>query len=234
MGNRSPHEIHEAEEAFLDNLRQDLQKQDPIVFDVGANIGSFTEAVLERWPGAIVTAFEPNPEAIDIFKGRHRNRATLIPAALSDTDGTATLFSNGGPDVLASLYQRDLTHKGMKHGTHRTIVPLFTLDKFIEDLGGAEIDLMKLDVEGHELAVLRGGYRRLNCVKLIMFEVNSCNLDSGVSFKDLWDLLDPGFYISQIGPDGKPMPIKSYGPELEDFGADRMFLAVRRVTVVPR
>lgn len=219
---RDPHEIHEVEERFLDRL--DLGIDAPVIHDVGANIGGFASAALDRWPEAKVTCWEPNPASIDRLRERMGNRVAVIPTALSDLSGSVTLYCDGGPDVLASLHKRDLGFQGMTHGSVEVTVPAYRYSGFVT----CDVDLLKIDVEGHELAVLKGGGSMLKYVRRIYFEFNSCNLASRTFFKDFWDLLTPRFLIAEINQDGEPVAIPRYTPLLENFDAHRDFLAVRR------
>lgn len=219
---RDPHEIHEAEEAWLDRL--DLGTDKPVVLDVGANIGGFSAAILDRWPQARVVCFEPNPMSVGRLRERLNRKVTIVPAALTEQPGYETLYYDGGPDVLASLHKRDLSYQGMVHGKLEVSVPAYKLSDFIPEGG---VDLLKIDTEGHELAVLKGGGRDLLRCRTIYWEFNSCNLASRTFFKDFWDLLDPEFAIRLIQPDGDSVGIHHYTPLLEDFDAHRDFVAVR-------
>lgn len=77
---------------------------------------------------------------------------------------------------------------------------------------------MKLDVEGHELAVLKGGKQMLDDGKIhvIQFEFGGCNIDSRTYFQDFFYLLSPGFRIYRIVKDGL-FPIEEYSEDLEVF-----------------
>ena len=80
---------------------------------------------------------------------------------------------------------------------------------------------MKLDVEGHELDVLRGAVRMLESqkIKMISFEFGSCNLDSRTYFQDFF------YFFKEIGmstlfritPSGYLSPIKEYQEIYEQF-----------------
>ena len=56
-------------------------------------------------------------------------------------------------------------------------------------LRNQEIDIMKLDVEGHELDVLEGSRKTINSIKLIQFEFGGCNIDSKTFFQDFYYFL---------------------------------------------
>lgn len=127
-----------------ETLRQLLRSGD-VVYDIGANIGLHT--ILLHKLGAKVFAFEPNPALIPNLQRTIRAlpSAQLLPVALSDQSGTATLFVPVDHD-MASL-------GNWREETERRQCSMTTLDAL--DL--PRPDLIKCDVEGAELRVFRGG-----------------------------------------------------------------------------
>jgi FkbM family methyltransferase len=116
--------------------------------DIGANVGLYTYHFSRIFKH--VESFEPIPECAGIIAAGRLGNVSLHRAALSDHDGTATLNipDTGGPEAtaLASLSNR---FDGARHLT----VDLRTLDSY----HFSSVDLIKIDVEGHEMEVLRGG-----------------------------------------------------------------------------
>ncbi len=217
--------------AFVQEL--DLGTSKPLIFDVGANVGEMAKLYKSKWPDAIVFCFEPEPAAF-----RELSRLVIdVPGvtawrtAISDRAGVTELHLNGDADETASLHKRDLSYAGVP-GFHpkSMTVPTKPLTYFLTGMKGEAVDLLKLDVEGHELKVLEGCGALLTPgrIKRITFEVNSCNLDSRTFLKDFWDLLHmrSGYILLQIMSDGKFHLIDKYRPELEDFAAHREFLAI--------
>ena len=132
------------------------------VADVGANIGYMSSLAATRvGAGGKVLAFEPHPRAFELLErnaARWRDRGAAGPVelrrlALSDSEGEGTLVSpsfeaNTGLGTLSS----DETAP-RREDSDEIKVPLARLD----EVEGAEgIDVMKIDVEGHEADVLRG------------------------------------------------------------------------------
>lgn len=213
--------IHDKQ--FIEAL--DLETDVPVIYDVGANVGEWSQAVLEKWPDAYIYAFEPNPEACIEYRKRVKEHGFLYDIALSNYVGTSKLYYNGGPDVLASLSKRDLSYQNQEHGIHVIDVRTDILKNYI-----IACSLLKIDVEGHEIDVLRGLGQTLNptYVKNIYWEYNSCALDTRTFFKDFWDLLTPaGYDIYQIvGTRFQHIP--EYHPRLEDFASHRDFFAKKK------
>ena len=120
-----------------------------ICFDVGANTGSKSEALLRA--GATVVAFEPQPECVRELRVRcrpYRDRLLVRTAALGAKSGEAILHvrASSGQSSLLSDWE------GIPKGTIAT--PVTTLDLAIAEFGRPAY--CKLDVEGYELNVLHG------------------------------------------------------------------------------
>ena len=91
--------------------------------------------------------------------------------------------------------------------------------------------MLKVDVEGHELAVLRGAQGTLarDCIALVQFEVGPTTLAAGNSFWQFWELLSPRYRLYRILPDGLA-PIDRYREQDEVFLTTN-YLAVLRQQV---
>lgn len=131
--------------------------------DVGASLGQFTLAASRSMPGGKVIAIEADPGRFDRLKSHCAEWAQsaacaiqAVHAAASDSDGTAT-FQTTNSSVSGGLFQHDLSHLSQgKAGDVRwreVSVPARRLDALV---GNAVPDLVKIDVEGAELRVLRG------------------------------------------------------------------------------
>lgn len=133
-----------------------LARPTDVVLDVGANIGVFTLPLAADLRNGRVIAVEAASDTAAILR-RHlaRNglsdRVTVVEAALSSRAGTARLHvsSYGGHDVGT----RSLEAIGPATGTD---IDVITADSLVETLGLARVDGIKIDVEGHESAVLAG------------------------------------------------------------------------------
>jgi FkbM family methyltransferase len=144
-----------------------LSGGDELAVDVGANVGYFT-ALLSRRVRHVV-AFEPNPRLtttvrINTARLAAGDRVELREEAVSDRDGTASLFMP--EDFSESLVLASLEAAG---GDRSFEVPTVTLDGV---LGDATVGVLKIDVEGHELEVLRGAHEGLaqGRVRDVIFE----------------------------------------------------------------
>ncbi|KKC25755.1 FkbM family methyltransferase [Sphingomonas sp. SRS2] len=128
--------------------------------DIGAHIGSVIAAVRRHSPGATIVAVEAIPEKAERLRAKFPG-VRVECCALAEREGTARFFIDLDRSGYSSLAKGE--------GRQREIeVPLRTLDGLIAD---GRADVIKIDVEGAELGVLRGAVALLEASRpLIMFE----------------------------------------------------------------
>lgn len=193
------------------------------IFDVGANRGDFIELIEhELKTPHQVHCFEPSSYSYGLLQkaAGERPNVTLNHFGLGKEAGEFDLFSNEDGSGLASLSKRRLDHHGLDFEL-RERVQIRTLDAYCSERGIDHIDLLKLDVEGHELDVLNGGERMFSegRVKLVMFEFGGCNIDSRTFFRDFYHFFAAHGMSSifRILPTGDLQAIKKYTETLEQF-----------------
>jgi FkbM family methyltransferase len=138
---------HYGEEASVRDLYWQPQAGDVCV-DIGCLIGSYTLPALAA--GARVVAVDPDKASTDVLEEiaalNKFTDYTVINAAVFD--GSSGYDAEVGASLLASVHG----HMAPPAGTRFT-----TLDDLVADLGLPRVDWLKIDVEGAELGVLRGG-----------------------------------------------------------------------------
>jgi FkbM family methyltransferase len=168
--------------------------------DVGASWGLFTYHLARRaGEHGLVYSYEPHPANAPVLQklARARRQVQFRPVAVSDTDGRAEL-------VVPKLRSRLVTaQSSLAHGfngveTERLEVPTVRLDNEIDP--ALQVDFVKIDVEGHELSVLRGGASMLRrCLPPILIEIEQRHLATPISdvFYELEQLGYHVFYINE-------------------------------------
>ena len=144
----------------MDRLHAGFITPGALAFDIGAHVGDRTASFLRL--GASVVALEPQPRlfrALRLIHGRSE-RVSLLPAAAGRAPGEATLHLNLRNPTVATLAPDFITAARDAPGWQGQVwdgdvsVPVTTLDALIARFGVP--GFVKIDVEGHELAVLQG------------------------------------------------------------------------------
>jgi hypothetical protein len=105
-------QMHGGEEWFIKNrLPKILNTETPVLFDVGANVGSYTRLLHEAFPKATIYSFEPNPNTFEILKSNAGAFATITNRGLSDVATETSLFMQPKENIsmLASMYKEVIT-----------------------------------------------------------------------------------------------------------------------------
>jgi FkbM family methyltransferase len=214
-------------EFILGNMlyKQSRNTKSPIIiFDVGANEGQFSEVILKELHGCEyrIHAFEPNSVAIRKFEEKFGNNRNFIfnNFGLSNKTGKANLFLDKPNSVRASMFEQNLNHLDVSFD-YKERVSLDTLDNYCQQKKIDFIDLLKLDVEGSELNILKGSNLTLmnGRIKIISFEFGECYIGSRTYFKDVYHFLKTyGMKeLFRITPSGYLYSIKKYSEEYEQF-----------------
>jgi FkbM family methyltransferase len=178
---------------------------DSVILDIGANIG-VTAAMAARLSNAgAIYCVEPSPRAFACLKamadanGFHH--VSCIQSAMGSSPGTMFLAEY---DTMAFSHASD-------SGTE---VPVQTLDDLVAQLALERIDLIKLDVEGSELEVLKGGHsaiRRFDPTVFMEFNSFTLSVFGDISPKALLDFVLAEFGVIHAGRNGQPILVDGRG-----------------------
>lgn len=198
-----------------------------LCIDVGGNKGDYTAALLSKFPNTRVVVFEPSSLNFGALKKRFTglHNVSLEMAAISSEDQHSTfLYSDSNGSGLASLTKRRLDHFGITFDFSE-VVRTVTFEKYWEEnLDKQIIDLVKLDIEGHELPALQGFGDAIRRVHLIQFEFGGCNIDTRTFFQQFWYFFkEKGFIIHRVTPLGLES-LDSYR-ESDEFFSTTNFVA---------
>jgi FkbM family methyltransferase len=146
-----------------------------IILDVGANAGIYSLAALAIQPDATVHAFEPTTEIAARLRATAKlNRLDHLhvhEVAVLNTNGQAVLKrfrGELGTNEGMNFISRDCAHSGTE------CVKTVCVDQFCQDHSINRIDLMKLDIQGHEHSALKGAEQliRAGDIGIIFLELN--------------------------------------------------------------
>ncbi len=177
------------------------------VIDVGANYGNWTRSLLELLPIPEVWIFEPNPEAMKICRQRIGSRPGIkyFDMALGDAAGQIMLHVTASSDFASILPPRsDFLEKQYRKSAGSVVlskqVEVRTLDSLVPE--SRSVDLLKIDVQGFERAVLSGARRVLANTRSVLIEANlQSHYVGDDSFPALWSILaDHGFSFWALSP----------------------------------
>lgn len=171
------------------------------VLDIGGSHGQFAKEAIRSFPGVTIYSFEPIPECYKELVALKNQIPTLHPMqiALSDSKGSEDLWLSGFRDS-SSLHEMLPAHvQAWPHTQIETkiTVELERLDDVAGNLCLQEPVFAKLDVQGHELSVIRGGRKTFSICQRVMMEYNFAPLYKGQpSFDELYqEMKSLGFML---------------------------------------
>jgi len=212
------------EEYVINTLLKNILKKDPlIIFDVGANIGDYAKALRTKFSAAEIYCFEPTPEIFNrLVSNLKELNIHFNNVAVGSSNGTLTLFrgSKDEDGSMVTAYKETISNIFTFAGqpNESVICNMVSLDDFCYDNKVPVIDFLKIDVEGHELEVLKGTSKMIgdNKVKIIQFEFTEFNVFSRSFFYDYYKLL-PTYKFYRIMPQNRLYPLGEYNSSHEIF-----------------
>lgn len=156
------------------------------------------------------------------------NRQVILNnIGLGKEQGEFNLYYDEPGSGTASLTKRNIDYIGVEF-KHCERVSIDTVDHYCEEKNIDFIDLLKIDVEGHELDVLDGAINMLRkkSVGKVSFEFGGCNIDTRTFFKDFFCYFQKHHYrLYRITPSGYFFPVDFYEETYEQFRTTN-FLAI--------
>ncbi|HEX6977943.1 MAG TPA: FkbM family methyltransferase [Alphaproteobacteria bacterium] len=150
------------EYAFIDRL---LNRQSPVIVDLGANIGAFSLYVFSLCPEAVVHALEPSAATFQVLARNADLNAGLqwhCARYAAWRDDTTVRFSNATSSTGSHVSEADGDEA----------VPTLGLASVLARAGAPFVDLMKIDIEGSEEAFLVGQEALLARIGAIIIEIH--------------------------------------------------------------
>ena len=146
------------------------------ILDIGAFEGGWTKMAQKVWPDARLTLVEANPEKAGKLRDDPMlNNASVIESLLGANDESEVTFYVMGPG--SSVFEE---HSNVER--HSVMLKQRTLDSVMHDLDAPEF--IKIDVQGYELEVLKGGQRTLSGAQAVLIELSLIEINSGAPLLD--------------------------------------------------
>ncbi len=169
------------------------------VLDVGANVGQFAVTAAKLFPKAKVYAFEPHPDCYTALTRNTRNLSNVATfrVAAGETAEEVPFHINtySHSSSVLPLADSHLEAFPTANVKETIVVKMNTLDALTQELTLVAPVLLKIDVQGYESAVIRGGRRCLKQIDFVVLESSFKPLYQGeLSFNDmLATMRDAGF-----------------------------------------
>jgi FkbM family methyltransferase len=181
-------------------------RKDAVALDIGANEGFFAHHLLPLAKSVI--AFEPLPQMLARLRGNYADKMEIHGVIISDKEGHGELRYPAGGYMSATIAETNSAALESGRVIETVVAPMKTLDSFkLTNVG-----FIKIDVEGHEEAVLRGG---LDTVRRempnLMIEIEERHAPGSLYRVStlLGDIGYSGYYL-----DGKQLiPIAKFNPQ---------------------
>ncbi len=190
------------ERRFVQNiLPKIIQNNKPILYDIGANVGTYTSLLQHTFPEGCIHAFEPNPHSFSELLKVSMKKTICTQKAVGAQSGVTYLYLNTEDTTsgLATLHKEIQDKLHTQKELQSIEVSVITLDSYTQE----QIDFLKIDTEGHELEVLKGATALIkkDKIKVIQFEFNEMNIVTKAFLLDFYNILKQySFY--RITPKG--------------------------------
>ena len=201
-------------ELFLLNKLNDSNNLN-YIFDIGANIGSYSLLARQINKKCQIYAFEPVPETYETLKENVSNKnINSYNYALGSDIREDKMLVTKDSKLSTLLDNPNLLHK---KDNHYVSIQITTGNKFLKKNNFlSEISLLKIDTEGYESEVLKGFSEIISRINVIQFEYGKANIFAKYFLKDYFDDYHDDFYIGKLYPNGVDF-YEKYEWGLDDF-----------------
>lgn len=202
----------------FEEITAGIDRDDPIILDIGANNGEQTMMFLGKFPECHVFSFEPDPRAIAKYRQRISDpRATLVEMAVGARIGTHTFYQSSGvrpdlrPEEMPLGWDQSgsirkpayhlVAHPWVKFETTIT-VEVTTLDAWAATNGISAVDFIWADVQGAEEDLIAGARNTLAATRYLYTEYSNLELYEGeISLRQILAMLPDFELVKDYGND---------------------------------
>jgi FkbM family methyltransferase len=199
-------------------------KEKFVLFDVGGNIGGYSEGAIDVFEAFGINyeihVFEPQVSCFEKLKDKFKNNQNVIlnNYGLGRIRENISLHKTAEGSSGASIFKRNVY--GEEVFTEKIL--LENGDAYIENKVIDRINFLKIDTEGNELNVLSGFRNALNLkIENIQFEYGGTYEDAAITLKEMFQLLESSFRVGKILP--KNVAFTKFSDSLEDYRYSNYF-----------
>lgn len=211
----------DADWAYAELVKSWIQPGDTVI-DVGANMGYITVRLAEYvGTTGTVIAIEPVPDTFDLLQQTVRalslHQVRPLCACASGQAGTVALEIPSDPAGGENLYESSVVDPARPSCGRRVTAPAITLDSLFDIQDLPPPSFIKIDVEGHEWDVVRGGYKILQSHHpALLIEVSGDPDEQGGTARKLFDDLSDFGYVAYMLENNSLRP-RQPGDQVVDY-----------------
>lgn len=168
-----------------------INRDDPVVVDVGANVGQTIDLVRRTFAKPMIFSFEPNPELWPALRDKYeRVGVTVESLALGNSEGNIAFYVSENSELGSVLAPNRGDENPFRkiEIRERVNVSVTSFDTWIDCKKLGRIDLLKVDTQGFDLEVLHGASKTLDrrALEIVLVEVNFIKIyESQCSFSEI-------------------------------------------------
>lgn len=197
-------------------IKQYDEEEKLVIFDIGANLGEYSEMIIKHCDKLNIKyqlhLFEHQKECVEVLLSKFEFSPNVIVNnfAISSEKGTVDFYIEKNKSAFSSIYKREICVHSEKVQVETVVLDDYVIKNSID-----KINFIKIDLEGHELEVLKSLKNSFDKIENIQFEYGGTYMDSKCTLKDVYVLLRDDFYLGKINSNG--VNFTPYIIELEDF-----------------
>jgi len=191
----------------IENIKKYINKNNPVIIEIGSNTGTTTSLFLKAFPEAKIYCFEPDPSLVLRFKNNINNKnVNLLEVAIGNTNGKTVFFRSSAINPLEDRTQSGSIKKPKNHllqhpdivFDEQISVPVIKLDDWFKDQNIDVVDFIWADIQGAEEDLILGAKEVLKKTRYFYTEYSNLeDYDGQITLKKMCTLLD-NFFIHRI------------------------------------
>lgn len=174
-------------------IKSIINLTDPVIFDIGSNIGSFSIWLAKFFPNGKIYSFEPQRLIFQMLCGNLAINNIFNVYTYNIAFGNTNCrieIEEPNYNIPNDFGTFSLVNNTIKDKSNKSIIDLYTVDNFMSGSKIDKIDLIKIDAEGMDLQILQGASETIKKYKPILFveyfdNVISIKNDLDMFFKEI-------------------------------------------------